>query len=66
MDGGGLFKTFNNPEFAVFFDVWFSVDGVVQKLQCSVGVKQVDVLGPIFFKFYIAAIMSSWRKLYGC
>ena len=46
------------------FDVQFSVDGVVQKLRCSVGVKQGDVLGPILFNFYIAAIMSSWRKLH--
>ena len=47
------------------FNVQFSVDGVIQKLQCSVGVKQRDVLGPILFNFYIAVIMSFWRKLYG-
>ena len=49
----------------VDFDVQFDVDGVTQQIKCSVGVKQGDILGPMLFIFYIAAVMSSWRSIYG-
>ena len=47
------------------FDVKFEVDGVTQEIMCIVGVKQGDILRPMLFNFFIAAVMSSWRSLYG-
>ena len=47
------------------FDVQFEVDGVRQQIKCIVGVKQGDILGPMLFNFFIAAVMSSWRSTYG-
>ena len=37
------------------------VDGVTKVLSSIIGVKQGDLLGPILFTFYIAAIMITWR-----
>ena len=42
-------------------DVKFDVDGVTKVLSSIIGVKQGDLLGPILFTFYIAAIMITWR-----
>ena len=47
------------------FDVQFEVDGITQQIKCIVGVKQGDILGPMLFNFFIAAVMSSWRSIYG-
>ena len=47
------------------FKVQFDVDGVTQQIKCTVGVKQGDILGPMLFNFFIAAVMSSWRTVYG-
>ena len=42
--------------------VKFEIDGVEKILNSIIGVKQGDLLGPILFIFYIAAIMFSWRS----
>ena len=47
------------------FDVQFEVDGITQRIKCIVGLKQGDTLGPMLFDFFIAAVMSSWRSIYG-
>ena len=44
--------------------VKFEIDGVVATLLSIIGVKQGDLLGPILFTFYIAAIMMTWRSEY--
>ena len=46
------------------FTVKFSIDEVTHTLICSIGVKQGDILGPILFNFYLAAVMITWRALY--
>ena len=43
-------------------NVKFTVDSVSHVLDCRIGVKQGDVLGPILFSIYIAAIMITWRQ----
>ena len=40
----------------------FEFQGVKKSFFSHIGVKQGDVLGPILFNFYIAAIMITWRK----
>ena len=45
--------------------VKFSVEGVVHTLLSIIGVKQGDILGPILFLFFIAAVMITWRNTYG-
>ena len=44
--------------------VKFSVDGITHIIYSIVGVKQGDILGPILFTFYVAAIMITWRKVF--
>ena len=39
----------------------FECNGVEESFLSAVGVKQGDILGPILFNFYIAAILISWR-----
>ena len=40
--------------------VKFSVDGIVHTLLSIIG----DILGPILFLFFIAAVMITWKKIY--
>ena len=35
-------------------------------MNCIIGVKQGDILGPILFTFFIAAVMISWRSSVDC
>ena len=42
----------------------FTVDGVTYELHSIIGVKQGDILGPILFLFFIAAVMITWKKTY--
>ena len=42
--------------------VKFEIDGVMRTLESIIGVKQGDLIGPILFIFYIAAIMETWRS----
>lgn len=41
--------------------VEFEVDGVSRTIESIIGVKQGDVLGPVLFVLYMAAVMISWR-----
>ena len=43
------------------FVVKFTVDDVTLLLDCIIGVKQGDILGPILFTFFIAAVMITWK-----
>jgi len=42
--------------------VEFEVDGVTHTIDSIIGVKQGDVLGPVLFVLYMAAVMMSWRS----
>ena len=44
--------------------VKFAVGIVMPILSSIIGVKQGNILGPILFTIFIAAIMISWRKMY--
>ena len=44
--------------------VKFTVDDVTHTISCVIGVKQGDILGPILFTFFVAAIMITWRATY--
>ena len=39
------------------FKVKFTVDDVISTIACVIGIKQGDILGPILFTFFIAAVM---------
>ena len=43
------------------FKVKFTVDDVSSTIACVIGVKQRDILGPILFTFFIAAVMITWK-----
>ena len=45
-------------------NVKFSVDEVTHIINCIIGVKQGDILGPILFTFFVAAILITWRIVY--
>ena len=42
-------------------EVQFTVSGITNSVESTIGVKQVDVLGPILFTFYLAAVMETWK-----
>ena len=44
--------------------VKFSVNGVMHTISCLIGVKQGNILGPILFIFFVAAIMITWCATY--
>ena len=44
------------------FKVKFTIDDVTQTMNCTIGVKQGDILGPVLFTFFIAAVMITWRN----
>ena len=44
--------------------VKFNVDNVEHTITCSIGVKQGDILGPILFTFFVAAVMITWRMTF--
>ena len=43
------------------FKVKFKVVDVISTIACAIGVKQVDILCPIPFTFFIAAVMIAWK-----
>ena len=45
--------------------VKFNVDNVGHIITCIIGVKQGDILGPILFTFFVAAVMITWRMTFG-
>ena len=45
-------------------NVKFTVGTFTHVLKSIIGVKQGDILGPILFTIFIAAIMITWRKCY--
>ena len=42
--------------------VKFEVEGQVHTVNCTIGVKQGDVLGPVLFNMFMVAVMTSWRS----
>ena len=42
-------------------NIAFTVNDITQTIECVIGVKQGDILGPMLFTFYLAAIMITWR-----
>ena len=45
--------------------VEFEIDGISKIIESIIGVKQGDVLGPVLFVIYMAAVMMSWRQEHG-
>ena len=45
-------------------NITFIVNDITQTIKCIIGVKQGDILGPILFTFYLAAIMITWRAIH--
>ena len=42
--------------------VKFEVEGLEHTVNCTIGVKQGDVLGPVLFNMFMVAVMTSWRS----
>ena len=45
-------------------EVKFVVNDITKRINSMIGVKQGDILGPLLFIFYLAAVMISWRTSY--
>lgn len=45
-------------------EVKFEVDGVSHMINCIIGVKQGDILGPVLFTIFMAAVLITWRSAY--
>lgn len=45
-------------------EVKFEVDDVSHTINCIIGVKQGDILGPVLFTIFMAAVMITWRVAY--
>ena len=45
-------------------DVKFEVNDISHTINCIIGVKQGDILGPVLFTIFIAAVMITWRAAY--
>ena len=43
--------------------VKFEVEGVTHEVNCSIGVKQGDVLGPVLFTIFMVGVMTTWRSI---
>ena len=45
-------------------EVKFVINDVTKSIESIIGVKQGDILGPLLFIFYLAAVMISWRNAF--
>ena len=43
--------------------VKFEVEGHIHEVNCSIGVKQGDVPGPVLFTIFMVGVMTSWRRI---
>ena len=43
----------------------FTVDDVISAIACVIRVKQGDILDPLLFTFFIAAVMITWKAING-
>ena len=44
----------------------FEVEGTFHEVNCTIDVKQGDVLGPVLFIMFMAGVMTSWRNSTDC